>query len=192
MLTSFYFFFFFFQAEDGIRDYKVTGVQTCALPISRQVHARPAQHEPVVLDVVPRLRHRGVREQRAQRSQRVAGEGGEVPGRDAARELAVGRDVREREVPGAPGRAGERHADERRAHRIERRRFGVERHERRPAALRHDRGERGGVVHDRRFGAHGGERGRGGGRPGGGRRGGGGPPGGPGRGGAPLEPHAPF
>src|SRR6266446_7436602 len=28
-------FFFFFQAEDGIRDYKVTGVQTCALPISQ-------------------------------------------------------------------------------------------------------------------------------------------------------------
>src|SRR6266446_7487581 len=27
-------YFFFFQAEDGIRDYKVTGVQTCALPIS--------------------------------------------------------------------------------------------------------------------------------------------------------------
>src|SRR2546426_12480060 len=27
------FLFFFFQAEDGIRDYKVTGVQTCALPI---------------------------------------------------------------------------------------------------------------------------------------------------------------
>src|SRR5256885_8302646 len=25
--------YFFFQAEDGIRDYKVTGVQTCALPI---------------------------------------------------------------------------------------------------------------------------------------------------------------
>src|SRR5256885_4261381 len=29
-------FFFFFQAEDGIRDYKVTGVQTCALPICRR------------------------------------------------------------------------------------------------------------------------------------------------------------
>src|SRR5690348_18203449 len=27
-------FFFFFQAEDGIRDGRVTGVQTCALPIS--------------------------------------------------------------------------------------------------------------------------------------------------------------
>src|SRR5690348_18091607 len=26
-------FFFFFQAEDGIRDGRVTGVQTCALPI---------------------------------------------------------------------------------------------------------------------------------------------------------------
>src|SRR5207248_3647618 len=29
-----YLFFFFFQAEDGIRDRTVTGVQTCALPIS--------------------------------------------------------------------------------------------------------------------------------------------------------------
>src|SRR6266436_5631139 len=28
-------FFFFFQAEDGIRDVAVTGVQTCALPISQ-------------------------------------------------------------------------------------------------------------------------------------------------------------
>src|SRR5260370_42343824 len=32
MLYDFY-FFFFFQAEDGIRDSSVTGVQTCALPI---------------------------------------------------------------------------------------------------------------------------------------------------------------
>src|ERR1039457_1188380 len=29
-----------FQAEDGLRDYKVTGVQTCALPISRFVQAQ--------------------------------------------------------------------------------------------------------------------------------------------------------
>src|SRR5438034_6377603 len=29
----FFCFFFFFQAEDGIRDHCVTGVQTCALPI---------------------------------------------------------------------------------------------------------------------------------------------------------------
>src|SRR6266542_479388 len=39
--------FFFFQAEDGIRDATVTGVQTCALPICR---ARPPGHR-------PRLRH---------------------------------------------------------------------------------------------------------------------------------------
>src|SRR5256885_10179060 len=46
--------FFFFQAEDGIRDYKVTGVQTCALTISellrdplrivRQRDAGPGAH----------------------------------------------------------------------------------------------------------------------------------------------------
>src|SRR5206468_7887104 len=34
-------FFFFFQAEDGIRDLIVTGVQTCALPISHlQLHQK--------------------------------------------------------------------------------------------------------------------------------------------------------
>src|SRR5260370_15984441 len=32
-------FFFFFQAEDGIRDSSVTGVQTCALPISMPADA---------------------------------------------------------------------------------------------------------------------------------------------------------
>src|SRR5690606_40741663 len=39
--------FFFFQAEDGIRAFHVTGVQTCALPISRETldQARQAQEE---------------------------------------------------------------------------------------------------------------------------------------------------
>src|SRR5438093_4111731 len=32
--------FFFFQAEDGIRDWSVTGVQTCALPISAPARSR--------------------------------------------------------------------------------------------------------------------------------------------------------
>src|SRR6266487_6784735 len=32
--------YFFFQAEDGIRDGRVTGVQTCALPIWIRGHAR--------------------------------------------------------------------------------------------------------------------------------------------------------
>src|SRR5207302_5272758 len=34
IIECFFKFFFFFQAEDGIRDFHVTGVQTCALPIS--------------------------------------------------------------------------------------------------------------------------------------------------------------
>src|SRR2546422_5166789 len=34
-------FFFFFQAEDGIRDVAVTGVQTCALPISARSASGP-------------------------------------------------------------------------------------------------------------------------------------------------------
>src|SRR5205809_4671993 len=48
--VSLCFLFFFFQAEDGIRDVAVTGVQTCALPISRapsrassRTWARPAR-----------------------------------------------------------------------------------------------------------------------------------------------------
>src|SRR5215813_1055459 len=37
-----FFLFFFFQAEDGIRDADVTGVQTCALPICRELAAAAA------------------------------------------------------------------------------------------------------------------------------------------------------
>src|SRR2546422_5469816 len=45
--------FFFFQAEDGIRDVAVTGVQTCALPISI-AGAAPYRRETVVADHVGR------------------------------------------------------------------------------------------------------------------------------------------
>src|SRR3712207_7364664 len=41
---------FFFQAEDGIRDIGVTGVQTCALPIYVQ---RDRLHQPVAAVVTP-------------------------------------------------------------------------------------------------------------------------------------------
>src|SRR5256885_12254596 len=45
-------FLFLFQAEDGIRDYKVTGVQTCALPIfDRRRALRPAPEPQLVLGV---------------------------------------------------------------------------------------------------------------------------------------------
>src|SRR3989454_5463529 len=45
-------FFFFFQAEDGIRDYKVTGVQTCALPIYAPRRVECAEHG-VVVEQIP-------------------------------------------------------------------------------------------------------------------------------------------
>src|SRR3712207_7119887 len=50
-------YFFFFQAEDGIRDIGVTGVQTCALPISGVVYA--VDVEP---DMVRYLEQRALRE----------------------------------------------------------------------------------------------------------------------------------
>src|SRR6266540_5617659 len=51
----FFFFFFFFQAEDGIRDRDVTGVQTCALPIWERL-GRPVgpRFEPDPLQALPR------------------------------------------------------------------------------------------------------------------------------------------
>src|SRR5437773_7119731 len=50
-VLSFVFFFFFFQAEDGIRDRDVTGVQTCALPIC---HLAPPRRD----GPTPERRHR--------------------------------------------------------------------------------------------------------------------------------------
>src|SRR3989475_5644865 len=42
-MTLIFLFFFFFQAEDGIRDLTVTGVQTCALPILIELDHRFAR-----------------------------------------------------------------------------------------------------------------------------------------------------
>src|SRR5262249_59517825 len=50
---------FFFQAEDGIRDWSVTGVQTCALPISAPATRCPRARRDVVRAAAPRS-HRGV------------------------------------------------------------------------------------------------------------------------------------
>src|SRR5256885_6783984 len=52
--------FFFFQAEDGIRDYKVTGVQTCALPISGKASGSGVGATGDGADGVPR-RYGGIR-----------------------------------------------------------------------------------------------------------------------------------
>src|SRR3712207_1738267 len=51
--------FFFFQAEDGIRDIGVTGVQTCALPISTGVATRTSLTVSQASEVLDRLAGRG-------------------------------------------------------------------------------------------------------------------------------------
>src|SRR5947207_3512932 len=57
---------FFFQAEDGIRDHCVTGVQTCALPISIAIlmllinSVLPAKPEAVIGPVVSQVAHPGM------------------------------------------------------------------------------------------------------------------------------------
>src|SRR2546430_7433889 len=87
-------FFFFFQAEDGIRDLTVTGVQTCALPIYRARRERiPDAGDG--LDCRPFLRagaERGVqgivRQARADDHQGLAGEP-----RGGARELVGEREL---------------------------------------------------------------------------------------------------
>src|SRR5688572_31279011 len=50
-------FVFFFQAEDGIRDLTVTGVQTCALPIYPDQHAGGPPHERFAEDEHPTHHH---------------------------------------------------------------------------------------------------------------------------------------
>src|SRR2546430_6123442 len=45
-------YFFFFQAEDGIRDLTVTGVQTCALPISCQLLRERSSESETILAIM--------------------------------------------------------------------------------------------------------------------------------------------
>src|SRR5258706_8033118 len=54
-----YSFFFFFQAEDGIRDWSVTGVQTCALPISSELARRSLLSPPGIAKRLDRLQTAG-------------------------------------------------------------------------------------------------------------------------------------
>src|SRR5947207_7404309 len=78
-------FFFFFQAEDGIRDHCVTGVQTCALPISLALTPQAAR---VMSDSRP-LTYKG---QGAQKFCRAATYGRSEEGR-------VGKECRSRWSP---------------------------------------------------------------------------------------------
>src|SRR2546430_16017346 len=99
--------FFFFQAEDGIRDLTVTGVQTCALPIlphrPRRRPRRPrgrGRRRPGAAADLARLgardrRHGGVRGPRTRR-----------PGSRLAAPLGLGRPPPRRGARPAPGAGG--------------------------------------------------------------------------------------
>src|SRR5437773_5731679 len=93
---SFFFFFFFFQAEDGIRDRDVTGVQTCALPISR-VGGDPAAAELPALRDTRRAGGPGGRGRPSRRRQSGPDPGG-APSSDGGRvrseERRVGKECR--------------------------------------------------------------------------------------------------
>src|SRR6266498_4524447 len=65
LIETDFFFFFFFQAEDGIRDADVTGVQTCALPISLRGAARPARPPHLARPVLPDAGRTAARRERA-------------------------------------------------------------------------------------------------------------------------------
>src|SRR2546425_5869409 len=74
-------FFFFFQAEDGIRDKLVTGVQTCALPIFHDVHPAGAGRDRRLLQHREHAHHD--RRGEAPGDRHPEGDGRDRPGRDA-------------------------------------------------------------------------------------------------------------
>src|SRR2546430_6945095 len=98
-VSVFHFFFFFFQAEDGIRDLTVTGVQTCALPI----YGRYAiEHGVGAVDVpvraAPHVAHRPVARVEDVVAHPVAVRA-EARARDRSEERRVGEECRSRWAP---------------------------------------------------------------------------------------------
>src|SRR5690349_21516243 len=96
---------FFFQAEDGIRDLYVTGVQTCALPISRAVRAsRRVDHAADHGGAGPARVAAGRADAATSGDRRAAPRGGgDVPGpgtdHDRSEERRVGKECRSRWSP---------------------------------------------------------------------------------------------
>src|SRR2546426_2355357 len=95
-MSSFY-VFFFFQAEDGIRDYKVTGVQTCALPICRGGLPQAVHPEHVViLARLPFVRKLRLEPRNLRECVRARGEDA---AQDRSEERRVGKECRSRWSP---------------------------------------------------------------------------------------------
>src|SRR5204863_403785 len=142
LLEYFFLFFFFFQAEDGIRDLYVTGVQTCALPILPRLrggepvrlrHADRARLLGVVVPPVrvggapahrragavreahrlPRRRHEGLRTRRAPLAAQARGHLSERPRRRRQRAREVGRPADPAHLLHRPPREGGRRAGRR-------------------------------------------------------------------------------
>src|SRR5207253_4856098 len=98
---------FFFQAEDGIRDGHVTGVQTCALPISlllpRRGKQRPEvpvcfEDPPQVLEAALAIPERVALEVEEEVARRGIGQQRETGAR--SEERRVGKECRSRWLPG--------------------------------------------------------------------------------------------
>src|SRR2546430_4675781 len=91
--------FFFFQAEDGIRDLTVTGVQTCALPISDLYKEEASLYEAKTDADIKSAQTRA--SAALQRAQTVAGRAPSQNERDLARseERRVGKECRSRWSP---------------------------------------------------------------------------------------------
>src|SRR5947209_9128011 len=95
LVSWFFFFFFFFQAEDGIRDIGVTGVQTCALPILELAEA----------DGIGRVRFRLLR-QALRRVRHARGRDGRGGAAQPATAAAAGRGRRPRSEERRVGKEG--------------------------------------------------------------------------------------
>src|SRR5690606_40377898 len=95
-------FFFFFQAEDGIRDFHVTGVQTCALPILHglyaALHAVAARSKETLLPVLASGQETRLRELYGGLPA-LADNDGIVPTRSRSEERRVGKECRSRWSP---------------------------------------------------------------------------------------------
>src|SRR5690606_40572965 len=103
----FFSFVFFFQAEDGIRDFHVTGVQTCALPISRaHLPLKRTRMTLVSVDSVPPLPLAGEADARSARG-----------GWGLSPRYASGRDPHPNPPPQA-GEGAERRAQDRKSTRL--------------------------------------------------------------------------
>src|SRR5258706_9130594 len=92
--------FFFLQAEDGIRDWSVTGVQTCALPIERSGAEIDAETTPTSLrTTAPRTITANADSRPSIRSRRIAARARLAPIVSRSEERRVGKECRSRWSP---------------------------------------------------------------------------------------------